>query len=163
MDATCTFCRIAARDIPANVIWEDKDHIAFLSHRPNTPGFSVVATKAHVGSYAFGCHPEVLHGLVAASATVGRLLDRALPSVGRTGLILEGFGVDHLHSKLVPMHGTRADVWEARHSERDEFFDEYQGFISSHDAAPADPASLAELAAHIRATEANAGPSPPRT
>jgi diadenosine tetraphosphate (Ap4A) HIT family hydrolase len=77
-------------------------HLAFLSIFPNTPGFSVVTTKQHHPSYAFAGSDEALTKLMLASKQVGLLLDQALSGVARTGLILEGFGVDHLHAKLVP-------------------------------------------------------------
>ena len=41
-DTGCVFCRIVAGQEPAHRIWEDTDHLAFLSIFPNTEGFSVV-------------------------------------------------------------------------------------------------------------------------
>ena len=40
-----------------------------------------------------------------AAKRVGTLLDARLPDVARTGMIFEGYGVDHVHAKLFPMHG----------------------------------------------------------
>ena len=151
----CVFCQIVEGRVPVERIWEDDQHIAFLSHRPNTPGFTVVATKNHLPSYAFDATDDALCGLVQASRQVGLLLDDAFDDVGRTGLILEGFGVDHLHAKLFPMHGTADPVWRARHSARSEFFETYEGFISSHDADPIPAADLASIAAQIRSATAS--------
>jgi diadenosine tetraphosphate (Ap4A) HIT family hydrolase len=103
----CMFCKIVAREAPVHVIWEDEKHLAFLSIFPNTEGFSVVIPKAHYSSYLFDQQSEVISYLVLASGQVAKLIDRQLTDVGRTGMIFEGFGVDHLHSKLSLCMGLR--------------------------------------------------------
>lgn len=102
---SCVFCEIVAGEVPYHKIWEDSKHLAFLSIFPNTPGFSVVIPKRHLPSYLFAREDDVVSELVLAAKRVGLLLDRALPDVARTGIIFEGYGVDHLHAKLFPMHG----------------------------------------------------------
>jgi diadenosine tetraphosphate (Ap4A) HIT family hydrolase len=147
----CIFCSIVRKTSPAHILWEDEHHMAFLSIFPNTPGFSVVIPKQHYGSYAFAQSDEVLAGLVVAAKKTALQIDRAFPDVARTGMILEGYGVDHLHAKLFPMHGTGQDsTFKPLSSKVDKFFEAYEGYISSHDSGRADDAELAELAAHIR-------------
>jgi diadenosine tetraphosphate (Ap4A) HIT family hydrolase len=146
----CTFCAIAAGQAPCHKIWEDEKHLAFLSIFPNTKGFSVVITKRHYPSYAFDLPDKILADLVLAAKRVGRLLDRTFEDVGRTGLILEGFAVDHAHAKLFPMHGTRMPQWRPLSRPADKYFHEYEGYISSHDYQRADDAELAALAQRIR-------------
>ncbi len=146
----CIFCKIINGEMPCHKVWEDDKHIAFLSIFPNTKGFTVVATKNHYPSYAFDVSEEVLKDLTIAAKKVGKLLDRAFSDVGRTGLIMEGFGVDHLHAKLFPMHGTAKDEWEPVHSDVDYYFEEYMGYICSNDSKRADDEKLAELAERIR-------------
>jgi histidine triad (HIT) family protein len=145
----CIFCAIVAKEAPVSIVWEGESHLAFLSDRPNTLGFTVVVTRHHYSSYAFSAPSDVYHGLLSASATVARKLDAAFDDVGRTGLILEGFGVDHLHAKLVPLHGTVGE-WRTRHSSVDKYFVKYEGFISSHDHLPAPREMLESLAKDIR-------------
>ena len=41
----CVFCNIVNGVLPCHKIWEDDEHLAFLSIFPNTKGFSVVITK----------------------------------------------------------------------------------------------------------------------
>ena len=146
----CIFCAIAAGQAPCHKVWEDQKHLAFLSIFPNTKGFSVVITKRHYPSYAFDLPDKILADLVLAAKRVGRLLDRKLEDVGRTGLILEGFAVDHAHAKLFPMHGTRMPQWRPLSRPADKYFHEYEGYISSHDYQRADDAELAALAQRIR-------------
>lgn len=146
----CIFCKIVAGEAPCHRIWEDDAHLAFLSIFPNTEGFSVVIPKAHHPSYLFDQPDQVVCDLVLASGRVARLLDARLPDVGRTGMIFEGFGVDHLHAKLVPMHGTKASEWMQRKSNVDTYFDRYEGYLSSHDYRRAGDDQLAALARRIR-------------
>lgn len=148
----CIFCKIAAGESPAEIIWEDAKHLAFLSIFPNTEGFTVVITKEHYSSYAFELPDNVLSNLILASKKVAKLLDRSFPDVGRTGLIFEGFGVDHIHSKLYPMHGTGdLSSWKSIESKSmKEYFPHYPGYICSNDGPPADPTKLAEVGQKIR-------------
>jgi diadenosine tetraphosphate (Ap4A) HIT family hydrolase len=146
----CIFCKIAKGEAPAHIIWEDDKHLAFLSIFPNTEGFSVVITKEHYPSYAFDLPEEVLVGLVKAAKKVAKLLDEKLEDVGRTGMIFEGFGVDHIHAKLFPMHGTKVSEWKPVKSNVKKYFKKYEGYISSHDFKREDNERLAELAERIR-------------
>ncbi len=146
----CIFCDIVKGKAPAHKIWEDKEHLAFLSIFPNTAGFTVVITKEHYPSYAFDLPERVLAGLTHAAQQTAKLLDEKLEDVGRTGMIFEGFGVDHAHAKLFPMHGTKMPDWKPLHSKIDKYFEKYEGYISSHDFKRADDAMLAELAEKIR-------------
>lgn len=150
----CLFCKIVAGEIPSHAVWEDADHLAFLSIFPNTEGVTVVIPKKHYPSYAFALPDDVLAALMLATKKVANLLDKALPDVGRTAMVFEGFGVDHVHAKLYPMHGT-ADMseWKPIESKSDKYFDRYEGYISSHDAARAEEADLAALAEKIRKAE----------
>ncbi len=149
-EESCIFCRIAKGEALAHKIWEDEKYIAFLSIFPNTEGFSVVITREHFPSYAFNLPDEVLFGLVKATKRVAKLLDSTLEDVGRTGLIFEGFGVDHVHAKLFPMHGTKTPEWRPIKSNVKGYFEQYEGYISSHDHTRADDEKLALLAKRIR-------------
>src|SRR3989338_546642 len=148
--ADCIFCKIVTEEAPSHKIWEDEKHLAFLTPFPNTEGFSVVITKEHYPSYAFDAADDVLAGLVLASKKVGKLIDAKLEDVGRTGMIFEGFGVNHLHAKLFPMHGTKINEWKAIKSSVEKYFEKYEGYISSHDYKRADDNELAETAKKIR-------------
>ena len=146
----CIFCKIVKGEAPAHKIWEDEKHLAFLSIFPNTEGFSVVITKEHYPSYIFDLPEDVLAGLVLASKKVAKLLDEKLDDVGRTGMIFEGFGVDHIHAKLFPMHGTKLKEWKPLKSNIDKYFEKYEGYISSHDYKRADDEKLKELTEKIK-------------
>jgi histidine triad (HIT) family protein len=155
MSDDCTFCKIVKGDVPSHKIWEDDKHLAMLSIYPNTSGFTVVLTKEHKPSYAFDNNDETLKGIVLATKQVAKLLDKAFDDVGRCGMFFEGFGVDHLHSKLFPMHGTgNMANWKPIDSEiKDMVFDIYPGFLASNNGPRANDEELAELAERIRSME----------
>ena len=88
--------------------------------------------------------------LVVAAKSVAKKLDAAFEDVGRTALMFEGFGVDHVHAKLFPMHGTKDENWKRHVSNVPVYFEQYQGYVSSHDFERGDDAVLAKLAEKIR-------------
>lgn len=47
MPAPCLFCEIAARRVPAAIVWEDERFLAFLDHRPLFPGHTLLIPKTH--------------------------------------------------------------------------------------------------------------------
>jgi len=146
----CIFCKIVNGEAPCHKIWEDEKHLAFLTPYPNTEGASVVIPKKHYPSYAFDLPDNVLNDLIIATKKVARVLDSSLADVGRTAMVFEGFGVDHVHTKLFPMHGTKMKDWKPIKSNVDRYFEKYEGYISSHDYKREDDAKLEELAKKIR-------------
>ena len=99
----------------------------------------------------FAQDDDVVTALVLAAKRVALLLDEKLEDVGRSGMIFEGYGVDHLHAKLFPMHGTGRDSeFKPIASSLDKYFDRYEGYISSHDYKREDDNVLADLASKIR-------------
>ncbi len=152
MNEDCIFCQIVQGKSPAHVIWEDEEHMAFLSIFPNTLGASVVIPKKHYDSYAFQLPDDVLAKLTKAAATTGKILDATFEDVGRTALIYEGFGINHVHAKLFPLHET-AGGWRPIHTDFNKYFDRYEGFVSSHEYHGENP-DLAKLAERIRETAA---------
>jgi diadenosine tetraphosphate (Ap4A) HIT family hydrolase len=148
----CIFCAIAQNQAPHHLIWEDDKHKAFLSIFPNTEGFTVVIPKDHYDSYAFAQSDELLSNLVIATKKVALILDSYFEDVSRCGMFFEGFGVDHLHSKLFPMHGTGdMEQWAMIESAKNkQFFATYPGYLSSNDSERANDETLALLAQKIR-------------
>jgi diadenosine tetraphosphate (Ap4A) HIT family hydrolase len=146
----CIFCKIVNGKAPVHKIWEDEKHIAFLSIFPNTPGFTVMVTKEHLPSYFADNDDQILTEFITAAKKVAKLIDAGFDDVGRTGLIAEGFGVDHLHLKLFPMHGTKSNNWQQHNSHVEKFFYYYEGYISSHNGPKASDEQLTKIAKMIK-------------
>ncbi len=45
---TCIFCKIINKEIPAHIVYEDENYIAFLDIRPLSPGHTLVIPKQHM-------------------------------------------------------------------------------------------------------------------
>ncbi len=43
----CIFCRLIKREIPAEIVYEDQNFLAFLDIRPQAPGHTLVIPKQH--------------------------------------------------------------------------------------------------------------------
>ena len=69
-------------------------------------------------------------------------------------MVFEGFGVDHVHAKLIPLHGTKQENFEPIVSKGKDipkkFFDKYEGYIASYDFERMDDEKLAKIAKKIR-------------
>lgn len=149
-DLNCIFCKIVKHEVPSHKIWENEKHLAFLSIFPNTEGVSVVITKEHYPSYVAELPDEISNGLLSAAKKVAKKIDAAYEDVDRTGFVFEGFGVNHLHVKLFPLHGTKSETWKQKSSDVNKYFEYYEGHISSHDYKREDDMKLAAIAEKIR-------------
>lgn len=43
----CIFCKIIKKEVPANIVYEDANFMAFLSIDPKSPGHTLVIPKTH--------------------------------------------------------------------------------------------------------------------
>ena len=153
IDDKCPFCEIVAERLyTPGVFWEDDNFIAFLSIDPNTKGFSCVIPKNHHGSDIMKIDDETLQKFILAAKTVSAILENAFDDVGRVGVIMEGTGIDHAHIKLVPMHGTpelKRGEWKQYLSDKEFWFENYEGWISSGGGPMADANELEKIKNHL--------------
>jgi diadenosine tetraphosphate (Ap4A) HIT family hydrolase len=141
------FDKIAAGTMDAYVVWQDDDHMAFLTPFPNTPGMTVVIPKKNIGDDFAELSDDEFAALQLASQKVARLLKKAL-NVARVALVIEGTGVAYVHVKLYPLHGELAaqtDVWV--HDA--EFIEQYRGFLTTVEGPKMDDDKLKEIQQQI--------------
>lgn len=150
----CLLCKIAQKIEFSHIIWENENYMAFLSIFPNTPGVTVVIPKEHCSSYYADVDDRIISELMIIVKKVSLILDEAFDDVARTAMVFEGFGIDHLHAKLYPMHGTKqySKQWESIASTSDVFFEKYPGYITTENShfRQHSCSDLAELAQRIR-------------
>lgn len=98
----CLFCDIVCQKQSALKIWENDEFLAFLDIRPINPGHLLLIPKTHIEDiYQI---PEPLYSaLFAAAKAVAKTLKIATTAT-RIGLVIEGFGVPHVHLHLVPIN-----------------------------------------------------------
>ncbi|MEQ1762787.1 MAG: HIT family protein [Pyrinomonadaceae bacterium] len=103
-EANCPFCGIVVGTLSTFKLWEDKDFLAFLDHKPISPGHTLVVPKLHY-AYLFDM-PEKKYGeIMSLSRKLAKPIRSAMGSK-RIGVLVEGFGVDHCHVHLVPINGS---------------------------------------------------------
>jgi histidine triad (HIT) family protein len=105
----CLFCKIAAKEIPASVIYEDEHAMAFLDVKPHSPGHAMVIPKVHAPNILELPDAEITP-LFTAVKRVAEMLSRKLKPDGITIGVNQGRAsgqeVDHLHVHLMPRwHG----------------------------------------------------------
>ena len=96
------FSRIVAGEIPAHVVAEDADHLAFLDVQAVVLGHTLVIPKKEV-DYIFDLEPQAYAALWLFAQKVARGLASAVPCK-RVGITVIGLEVPHAHVHLVPMH-----------------------------------------------------------
>ena len=153
-EGKCIFCELAKGNVKFNgTFWEDENYIAFLSGYPNTKGFSVVMPKKHYGSDVLAMPDDKLQEFILIAKKVSNILMKYFKDVGRVGLIMEGTGIDHAHIKLFPMHGTedlKKGTWKQIHSNINNYFEKYEGYIASNDGPKAGEQEIRELAKKLK-------------
>lgn len=98
----CLFCKIAAGELPAHVIYQDNHIMAFLDLHPIRPGHALVIPRAH--HVWFEDLPETLATRITACAqSIARGMKR-LYGVERVSMFYTGIHVPHAHAHVVPMH-----------------------------------------------------------
>ncbi len=155
-DDKCIFCEIVFGNINTpGKFWENNEFMAFLSIDPNTKGFTCVIPKEHHGSDVLKMPNDVLQRFIIATKEVGLILENYFEDVGRVGVVMEGTGIDHAHIKLVPLHGTenlKAGKWEQVLSEKEFWFEKYEGWISSGGGPLAKEEDLKNIADGLRSS-----------
>jgi histidine triad (HIT) family protein len=98
----CIFCKIANGEIPAVKVWEDKKYVAFLDMNPVTPGHTLLIPKKH-DDYIFDMKDKEYKKLMLTAKKIAKILKERL-NPKRVGVIIEGFGVPHVHIHLIPIN-----------------------------------------------------------
>lgn len=96
------FTKIINRELPAHIVWENDNYIAFLSIRPVNPGHLLVVPKKETG-YIFDLPDEEYKEILMTAKFLAHPLQQAT-GAKRIGLSAEGFGVDHIHVHLIPIN-----------------------------------------------------------
>lgn len=95
------FTKIINREIPAQIVAEDENYIAFLDIMPLVKGHVLVVPKQEI-SYIFDMEPELLTGLHLFSQKVAKAMDKKIKCT-RIGVAVIGLEVPHVHIHLVPL------------------------------------------------------------
>ena len=97
------FTRIVAREIPAQILREDDQFLAFLDVRPIRAGHSLVIPKTEVPD-VFDLPDPLLSGLLPFARPVAGAI-KEVTGAQRVGMAVVGLEVPHAHIHLVPIDG----------------------------------------------------------
>jgi histidine triad (HIT) family protein len=109
---TCLFCRIAAGELDAVMLYEDSEVVAFLDIAPIRPGHTQIVPRQH-----FATFEELPAPLAARILHLGQRLAQRLKTVygvERVAFLFTGGDVPHAHAHVVPMH-EKTDITSARY------------------------------------------------
>ena len=124
MNADCLFCKIIAKHIPADIIYEDDVAIAFLDIKPVNPGHFLVVPKQHSEGF-HDADPKNLAGWITAAQTVANAMTKALGveafNLMQNNGAIAGQVVPHLHLHVIPRHaGDGRELWHGTPASQEE-------------------------------------------
>eukprot|EP01132_Coremiostelium_polycephalum_P017805 gene17805-21280_t len=96
------FSKIVNREIPAHIVAETIDYLAFLDVSPLTMGHVLVIPKKET-DYIFDLDEESYFGLTLFAKIVAGGLKKAFPCI-KVGMAVIGLEVPHVHIHLIPMN-----------------------------------------------------------
>lgn len=106
----CIFCRIARGEIPAQMLVNNKDIVAFRDVNPQAPVHILIVPKKHIASLDDVTDSDLLGRMMSLAAALARQEKiarsgyRTVVNTGKDG----GQTVDHLHIHLL---GGRPMTW----------------------------------------------------
>ena len=102
-DPNCVFCRIIAKHIASNVVYEDDDAVAFLDNDPLFPGHVLLSPREHYETL-----PDLTDSLACPimlkTQMLARAVEAALDAEGTFIAVNNRVSqtVPHLHIHIVP-------------------------------------------------------------
>jgi len=101
----CIFCSIIARELPAEVLYEDDSTLAFMDINPWTKGHCLVISKEHAETF-FDLSEESAAAIMKTAWRIAPAVRNAVKAEGMNLLQSNGKAawqqVDHFHLHLIP-------------------------------------------------------------
>jgi len=109
--ADCIFCKIANKEIPANIVYEDDKVLCFHDVAPKAPTHVLLISKKHIASMADvqTTDQELMGHIIVKIKEIAEVLElengyRVVNNCGSDG----GQTVDHIHFHIM---GKRQMLW----------------------------------------------------
>ncbi len=108
------FCKIVAAKLPAAIVYEDKEYIAFMDKAPFSEGHTLVCPRKHGETIWDMTLPEI-GGLFALSARLSRAVMKGTNSDGFRFVQNNGEAanqvVAHVHVHIIPVKLSNKGLW----------------------------------------------------
>lgn len=102
-EENCLFCRIVSGEVPAVVVFEDQDTVAFLDHRPLFAGHTLLVPREHHETLT-DLPPAQVGSLFKNAQSLARAVESAMEAEGTFVAMNNRVSqsVPHLHIHIVP-------------------------------------------------------------
>ncbi|OIO49201.1 MAG: hypothetical protein AUJ39_01465 [Parcubacteria group bacterium CG1_02_42_13] len=101
----CLFCKIASKEIPADIVYEDDRVLGFLDIHPLAPGHTIIIPRIHAENI-LDLSDDKIGPLFEAVKKVTSVLNAVFDPQGFTIGInhgkVSGQAIDHLHVHIIP-------------------------------------------------------------
>jgi histidine triad (HIT) family protein len=118
MVKNCPFCSISENRAQEEIVWEDKDFIAFLDKKPIKPGHILIIPRKHV-KFLFDLDYNTYIKLMTIARKLSDPLIKAMKSK-TAGILLSGFEVLHVHLHVVPRNEPGEFMGNPKEASREE-------------------------------------------
>ena len=136
----CIFCRIVSREIPAEIVYESADCVAFLDNQPLFPGHVLIVPRQHYATLT-DLPDDMLAPLFASTRQIATAMETALGAEG--SFVANNNKISqtvlHLHVHVIPRRkgdGLKGFFWPRR---------KYQSADEIHGVLRALHAAIAEV------------------
>ena len=114
-NAACIFCQIITGALPAEIVLDDGDCLAFLDQRPLFPGHTLLVPRRHAGDLT-SLPDDLLAPLMLNARLLAQAMEAGLEADGSFIAINNKISqsVPHLHIHIVPRRagdGLRGFFW----------------------------------------------------
>jgi histidine triad (HIT) family protein len=135
MTDECLFCRIVSGAVPATVVYEDENAVAFLDHRPLFPGHTLLVPRQHVETLG-ELETKLVGPYFEAAQLLARVVELAMDAEGTFVAMNNRVSqsVPHLHVHVVPRRkkdGLKGFFWPRTKYKGDEEMAEVQSKIEA--------------------------------
>ena len=125
---TCLFCRIVSGELPATIVYEDDNSVAFLDHRPLFHGHTLLVPREHVETLS-ELSTNIVGPYFQAAQLLSRVVESAMEAEGTFVAMNNRVSqsVPHLHVHVVPRRkkdGLKGFFWPRTKYKNDEEMEE---------------------------------------
>jgi histidine triad (HIT) family protein len=131
----CLFCRIVSGELPATIVYEDDDSVAFLDHRPLFHGHTLLVPREHVETLG-DLSSKTIGPYFEAAQLLSRAVEAAMDAEGTFVAMNNRVSqsVPHLHVHVVPRRrkdGLKGFFWPRTKYKSDEEMEEVKKKIAT--------------------------------
>ena len=103
----CVFCKIINKEIPAHIVFENEDVIAFLDREQTTVGHTLVVPKKHFDNF-LTTPKDDLHAVILVAQKIAQAQMKSLHATGinllNNNYSAAGQTVMHFHMHVIPRY-----------------------------------------------------------